>query len=226
MLFSSLVGGITGRVVWDRSKNRAPRRTLLVTVLPLIVLMVESQLPAPWETRTVRTQIEIQAPADVVWDNIKSVRPIEPGELHDAWVTRIGFPRPVAAILSREGTGGVRQASFTGGLVFTETVNQWEPGNVLRFSIRANMDTLPPATLDEHVTIGGPFFDVLEGEYTIEQAPRGVVLHLASRERLSTHFNLYAGFWTDAIMKSIQQQILEVIRNRCEYQGRLSAGSR
>ena len=57
LLFSAFVGGITGRVAWDRKKTRAPGRTLLVTALPLIVLIVESQLLAPWETRTVRTQI-------------------------------------------------------------------------------------------------------------------------------------------------------------------------
>jgi hypothetical protein len=124
----------------------------------------------------------------------------------------------VAATLSHEGIGGVRQASFTGGLVFTETVNRWEPEQDLRFSIHANTDSIPPATLDEHVTVGGAFFDVLDGEYRLEQRPDGVLLHLSSRERLSTHFNPYAGRWTDAVMKAIQEQILAVIRNRCELQ--------
>jgi len=217
MLFFALIGGITGRVAWARTRKRAGTN-LFVSALPIIVLIVESHLPAPWETRTVQTEIPIHAPVAVVWDNIKSVRAIGPGELGEAWVTRIGFPKPVAATLSHDGVGGVRQASFTGGLLFTETVDAWEPGKILRFSIRANTDSLPAATLDEHVKVGGAFFDVLEGEYTMEQTPGGVLLHLASRERLSTHFNLYAGLWSDAVMRSIQEQILEVIRNRSERQ--------
>ena len=44
------------------------------------------------------------------------------------------------------------------------------------------------------------------------------MLHLTSRERLSTHVNPYAGIWTDAVMRAIQKQILVVIRNRCEAQ--------
>ena len=34
--------------------------------------------------------------------------------------------------------------------------------------------------------------------------------------RVSTHFNLYAAPWADAIMQSIQNNILEVIRRRAE----------
>ena len=100
--------------------------------------------------------------------------------------------------------------------MFTETVNKWEPEDDLRFSIHANTDSIPRTTLDEHVTIGGAFFDVLDGEYQLEQRPDGVLLHLKSRERLSTHFNPYAGQWTDAVMRAIQEQILAVIRRRCE----------
>ena len=37
-----------------------------------------------------------------------------------------------------------------------------------------------------------------------------------SHERLSTHLNPYAALWTDAVMRAIQQQILEVVRHRCE----------
>jgi hypothetical protein len=158
----------------------------------------------------------IHAPASVVWENIRSVPAIAPAELPGSWVTRIGFPKPVAATLSHEGIGGVRAASFTGGVVFTETITRWQPDEDLQFSIRANTQSIPATTLDEHVSIGGAFFDVLDGEYRLEPRPGGVLLRLVSHERLSTHFNPYAGLWTDAVMRSIQSEILEVIRKRCE----------
>ncbi len=78
---------------------------------------------------------------------------------------------------------------------------------------------MPPTTLDEHVKPGGRYFDVVEGEYRLEQAPEGdTLLHLSSRERVSTHFNPYVGFWTDAVMRSLQDSILQVIRHRAEAQ--------
>lgn len=215
MVISATLGGLLARFTSRRLKYSTPGRVSAIAA-PLLIILIESHLPSPLTVRTVKTDILIHAPAAVVWNNIKSVRAINASELPDSWVTRIGFPKPVAATLSHEGVGGVRNASFTGGLVFTETVNQWIPQSDLRFSIRANTDSIPTTTLDEHVTIGGAFFDVLQGEYVLEQRPDGVLLHLTSQERLSTHLNAYVAIWTDAVMRSIQRQILEVIRKRCE----------
>ena len=67
------------------------------------------------------------------------------------------------------------------------------------------------------MTIGGPYFDVLSGRYDIRAGPDGeVILDLTSELRVSTRFNLYATPWADAIMRSIQENILGVIRARAE----------
>jgi hypothetical protein len=71
-------------------------------------------------------------------------------------------------------------------------------------------------TLDRHVTIGGPHFDVLSGHYDIHPGPDGVSLELTSELRVYTRFNVHATPWADAIMRSIQENILEVIRTRVE----------
>ena len=65
--------------------------------------------------------------------------------------------------------------------------------------------------------MGGPFFDVLDGEYRIENvAPGRLLLHLRSTHRLSTTFNAYSGLWTDFILRDVQTAILEVLKRRCE----------
>ncbi|HVZ84143.1 MAG TPA: hypothetical protein VG893_10760 [Terracidiphilus sp.] len=222
MFFGGILGGIAARIVWQRIQMRIGDR-LSALALPLLLLAVEGLIPVPQQIRTVQTEILIHAPMHVVWDNIKSVRLIKPDELPGSWIERAGFPKPLAATLSHEGVGGVREASFTGGLIFTETINQWQEGSVLRFSIHANTDSIPATTLDEHAKIGGQYFDVLEGEYQLEPRADGVLLHLESRERLSTHFNSYAGLWTDAVMRAIQEQILQVIKKRCEAKGQTEA---
>jgi len=129
----------------------------------------------------------------------------------------MGFPRPVSATLSRPGVGGVRLARFERGLVFTETVTEWEPNRRLSFTIDPNTESIPATTLDQHVTIGGEHFDVLDGTYRIEPVGANeVILHLSSTHRLSTRFNFYAQFWSDLVMRQIQDNILEVIRHRAE----------
>jgi hypothetical protein len=112
--------------------------------------------------------------------------------------------------------GGVRHASFEGGVVFVETIHAWGPERHLAFAIDADPDSIPARALDEHVTVGGPYFDVLEGDYRIAPLPGGRVrLHLESRHRLSTRFNAYAGLWTDFILEDTQRYILEALRRRC-----------
>lgn len=219
ILIASAFGGMLARITSRRWIHAAPG-AVGAFALPLLALFVEAQFASPLQIRTVETDMFIHAPTAIVWENVKSVRAIAPSELPDSWVNLIGFPRPVAATLSHEGKGGVRAATFTGGLVFAETITEWQQDSDLQFSIRANTQSIPPTTLDEHVTIGGAFFDVLQGEYQLENRPDGILLRLISRERVSTHFNPYAGAWSDAVMRSIQKQILQVIRRRCELDGR------
>jgi hypothetical protein len=215
MLFSSL-GGIA--VGYFQRHRQAPRGVMYsLATLPLLLAMVEAKLQQPLETRTVNTEILIHAPVSVIWQNIGRVRPIARSELRPSWANLIGFPRPVEATMSYDGVGAVRHGSFERGLSFDETVTAWEPNYRYAFTIRANTTAIPATTLDEHVTVGGRFFDLLDGEYILEPLSNGdVILHLDSRQRLSTDFNLYAAMWSDAVMHDVQNNILYVVRNRCE----------
>lgn len=217
-LVMSSLGGIAAGLVRKITPTGTHPLVLTFSVLiPFAVSPVEHRLPVPSERRVVRTEIAIQAPVATVWQNIERVRKIEPGEHRRSLFHVLGFPRPVAATLSREAVGGVRHATFEGGVLFVETITDWQPGKRLAFSIHADPAGIPQTTLDEHVTVGGPFFDVLEGVYEIEPvAPGKVVLHLASTHRLSTRFNAYSGFWTDLIMRDVQEYILEILKRRCE----------
>jgi hypothetical protein len=209
-----IIGGFSAR--WERA---TPARNVLigcVLILPLLVTPVEGRIFSRYEIRQVETSIDMQAPPDVVWRNIKSVRAIQPAELTPSWTRRIGFPPPEEATLSHEGVGGVRHATFAGGVLFIETVDVWQPDRRLAFSIHAETTQIPAATLDEHVRVGGEFFNVLRGEYVIEDLQYGDArLHLSSQQRVSTEFNWYARLWTDAIMRDTQRTILRVIKNRC-----------
>jgi uncharacterized protein YndB with AHSA1/START domain len=219
-LISASLGGLIIGLFQRYLYNKHTRTTVYcLAALPLLLAMVEAKLTQPLQTRTVDTSIVIQAPLSIVWQNIERVRAIDPSELRRSWSNTIGFPRPVEATLSHEGIGGVRNASFEHGLDFTETITEWVPNQRIVFTIKADTANIPRTTLDEHVTVGGRFFDVLTGEYDLHSLPNGdILLHLSSRERLSTDFNIYAAMWSDAVMRDMQSNILHVIRNRCESQ--------
>lgn len=210
-----LLGGATARFL--RSRRSRNLSVACIMFLPFFVAPWEQQAFHTWELRSVENVVDIQAPAAVVWRNIERVPRIRPEELPSSWSHGIGFPDPIEATLSHEGVGGVRDATFEGGVLFIETVDVWEPERRLEFSIQAQADRIPPTTFDEHVRVGGPYFDVLRGKYRLEPLADGKIrLHLSSRHRVSTDFNWYARLWTDAIMADLQTRILQVIKRRCE----------
>jgi hypothetical protein len=215
------LGGLLGWFIRRARAGRASRNAVMcfASVLPFLAAPFESRLPEATERRVVQNEIRIHAAPAAVWEQIRSVPLIDKRELPFSVAHLIGLPRPLEATLSHDGIGGVRNATFERGLAFKEVVTQWEPGRALAFSIHA--DTVPAGALDDHVAVGGPYFDVLDGAYRIEPLPGGdVLLHLESQQRLSMRFNGYAGMWTSFIMSDLQQAILVVIAHRSERSAR------
>ncbi|HEX5033850.1 MAG TPA: hypothetical protein VFW62_05165 [bacterium] len=217
-LIMASLGGVLYGLVRDMRGNRLGGFAFAALLaLPFLVAPLESRFSQETEYRKVHTAIDIAAPGAAVWPEIIEVRKFKPEEHRFSWVHAIGFPRPVEATLDRPGIGGIRQASFEGNVLFIETIDHWEEGRSLSFNIAADPDSIPQRTLDEHVTVGGPYFDVLQGRYEIEPLDSGRVrLHLTSFYRLTTPFNFYSSLWTDFVMRDIQKYILVVLKERSE----------
>jgi hypothetical protein len=216
--FMAVMGGLFAFIFHRLIEGRDRRLPLFVTsfvlIAPPATAYYEHGAPLPFEVRKVHTEIQIDAPKDKVWQKIIRVEPIV--EPITGFFYRMGFPRPIAASLSREGIGGVREARFEKDLVFIETVDEWTDEERLSFAIAVDPKQTPLTTLDPHVSVGGEYFDVMRGTYWIEARPAGVTLHLESEFRLSTNFNRYAGVWGEFLMRDIQMSILRVLKDRCE----------
>jgi hypothetical protein len=216
-LFMASMGGFFAwlfhQMVQDHNRVSALVSSF-VFIAPPATALYEHGRPAPVELHKVHTEIAIDASRDMVWSKIIRVEPIV--EPTTGVFYKMGFPRPIEASLSREGTGGVRHARFEKDLVFIETVDEWVDKERLSFAIDVDPSKTPLTTLDPHVTVGGEYFDVMRGTYWIEDRPGGVMLHLESEFRLSTDFNRYAGLWGDFLMRDIQTSILRVLKERCE----------
>jgi hypothetical protein len=212
------LGGIAAGVLLDRRRGRAaPPVVTGLAILPLAVFPLEQRLPPPDQERTVITSVVIDAGPEAVWRQIVRVPEIGARELPDSFYHRIGIPRPREATLDRDGVGGLREATFRGGLRFHETITEWEPERTLGFTIRVAPESVSAAILDPHVAVGSAHFDVLYGRFRIEPLSEGRVrLDLLSRHRISTLFNGYAGLWTDAVMRDVQAGISDVVKRRSE----------
>ncbi len=210
----SFVGGILMGVLFPDSTGKL--RISFVMLLPFLASPLEQLWKQPQEIVSIRDHVDIRADAAAIWREIASVPPIQPSELPGQWIYVLDFPRPISAEIDREGVGAKRWAVFERGVAFYETVTEWVPERRLAFSIQADPAFIPHTAFDQHIIVGGRFYDVLDGQYDIEATPEGCRLILTSTHRLSTPFNFYAGWWSEWVMNQIQGSILTVIKNRAE----------
>ncbi|MCF3109527.1 hypothetical protein LL912_12160 [Niabella sp. CC-SYL272] len=215
-LLAASVGGLIGG--YFKFKKRTNKMHLsALSLVPIPLAPAEKMINAVPRTYEAVTYIDIQAPAEKIWSNVTRVYPIKEAQ-DKGWLTKLlGLPRPVEAILNYEGIDASREARFTNGLVFHETVTEYTDKQKMVFSIKAYPHEIPSTTMDEHIVIGGKYFDVLKGTYELERLNNTTHrLHLCSRFQLTTTFNFYAGWWAKWIMKDIQNSILQIEKRRSE----------
>lgn len=217
-LVAATIGGFIGGYFKLKKKDNKVYISILA-LLPFFISPIENMIGAIPGTYEANTYIDINAPADKIWDNITRVREIKPEQDKGRLTNFLEMPRPVEAILNYEGVGASREAKFTKGLVFHETVLEYIDRKKMVFSIKANPYEIPSTTMDEHIIIGGKYFDVLNGTYELEQLnDKTYRLHLYSHFKLTTTFNFYASWWARWIMKDIQNNILQIEKKRAEGQ--------
>lgn len=215
-LIASSLGGIIGRYIRIKKRSGNIQISVLI-ILPFIIGPIEGYIDTIPATYRAYTYIDIDAPAHIIWDHVTQVAEIDKTEDTGYLNKLLGFPRPVKAELNYEGVGARREAIFTKGLVFHENVIEYVDNRKMVFTIKAYPYEIPSTTLDEHITIGGDYFDVLTGTYEIEGLPNGQNrLHLYSDFKMNTTFNFYSGWWAKWIMKDIQNNILRVEKKRAE----------
>ena len=217
LIFASLGGLTAGYFKLRKSRNANHVHISLAVLLPFLIAPVEhliGTIPGFYEAYT---YIDINSSKEKIWNNVTKVSEISLQEDHGRITKFLQIPRPIKAELDFEGVGAQRKAIFAGGLVFDEKVLKYEHQQFMNFSIKANTFEIPSTTFDEHILIGGEFFDVLQGTYRLEKIDDSKFrLHLVSEFKMNTTFNFYASIWGRWIMKDIQENILEVIKTRSE----------
>lgn len=215
-----LLLGTLGAFVFRLIKlKREGKQTPLYStlLLPFLFLVYESYFPATDQFHTVTTTMEVNADHSKVWDNLKNVKNIQPRELKTHFVHLIGVPKPLNGELDKEGIGGTRSITWEKGIKFQEIIKAWNSGKQFTYDIKVDPKSIPPTTLDEHVMIGGRYFDVVEGGYKIDSiAPEKSLVKLTCKYRVTTNLNFYSKLWADFILNDFNETILEVIKKRSE----------
>lgn len=219
-----LVLGTLGAFIYRliKLKNQGNGTKLYLSLAtPFLFLLIEKSIQPTDQIHTVKTSIHINADNSTIWDNVKNVKDINPDEIGTHFIHLIGIPKPLSGELDEEGIGGVRHITWDKGIKFEEKITSWDDEKGFRYEIHVDPNSIPPSTLDEHVMIGGKYFDVLEGSYTIEDlGQKEKTVTLSCTYRVTTNLNFYSKIWADFILNDFNEMILEVIKKRSEANGR------
>ncbi|HTU66273.1 MAG TPA: hypothetical protein VMF52_09995 [Steroidobacteraceae bacterium] len=225
----AIVGGLAGLVVGAicRATGR-PKRTLVscLAMLPLLGGSFEHLIPNAARERVQTREVFVAATPGAVWREIVDVPDIRPEEVGGAWMYRIGVPLPLAARGETRGDEHLRHIAMNRGVHFDQVASTWqEPGSgesgsresgVVVWRYRFAADSFPPGALDDHVLIGGEYFDIRTCTFTLTPTTGGTRVSLSTRYRVSTHFNWYAGWIGDAVVGDFVETSLGLYARRAE----------
>jgi len=214
LLTSSIAGIITQLVMryWRPSRNTL--RT--VVILPVFLGIAESSISLPQTHSQVVESIYIAAPADIVWQQIENVDMIQPKELQTGLVYKIGVPYPLAAHTTINKLERIRHVTWGKGVAFDEVLTNWDKNRYLRWTYRFNPESFPAGSMDEHVVIGGKYFDLIDTSYRLVPSGNGTRLETRITYRVSTNFNWYAKTVGQVLIKDTAQTLLRFYKYRSE----------
>jgi hypothetical protein len=217
-LFAALgvLGGIL-MLLGLRFTSWAKQMLGCIVLLPLVLGDVDSDLPLRDDMLSIERTVLVQAPSAAVWLQIMNARDIRSEEIGGAWLFRIGVPLPVDGVL--DAAQSTRRVRMGKNVYFDELIVESSPNERVRWTYRFYADSFPRYALDEHVLVGGRYFDVRDTSY--ELTPRGDATELRMRigVRVSTRFNWYASPAARFLLGNLMESNLGYYRRRSEADG-------
>lgn len=211
-------GGMIGYLVLGYAYRASARTIVLLLVLsPVFMGMEKATLPEP-ELRAITTAVDVDAPAQAVWDTVIAFPPIKQ---HRHPMFRTGIAAPLRATIEGEpGVGAVRYCTFTTG-PFVEPITEWNAPHRLAFDV-----THSPPTMEEWTPYNQLHTPHLHGTLVSERGCFELTALPAeegedARTRLSgtTWYRNHmwpAWYWdrqSDYIIHAIHREVLEHIRD-------------
>ena len=212
----AILGAIFGAILSSSSKNGPHVLYGFTLILPLALGSMETQVPASSMVQIIEQEILIKASPELVWQYINNPLDIKPKELESGFAYRIGVPFPVQARTLEEKVGGRRELIWQRGVHFEERITAWEANRHIAWTYQFAADSFPPGSLDEHIVIGGKYFNLEDTSYTLTPVATGTRLRIKVTTRVSTNFNWYANLWAKFLVEDTATSILNFYKNRAE----------
>jgi hypothetical protein len=216
-----LLGGIGGLIMGAICRWMIfPRTSVLSFVtLPVVLALVVPQTENIPYIGTIERSVVIQTTREKVWPHLMNADHIRSDEVGHGWLYRIGVPLPSAGLTARDAASNelVRAVTMGKNIHFEQRASQWRDNQFVRWTYRFTPDSFPPQALDDHVQIGGAYFDIIDTRYTLlPLAENTTRLDIQMHYRVSTDFNWYANGVAKLLIGNFAEVILDFYRVRAE----------
>ena len=199
-----------------RMTNWPKQAIYSLAVLPIALGLAGDYLPTPTTLSYVEDSIVINATPARVWDQLNNASNIRPEEFSASWAARIGVPMPQSGVTQMTESGRVRKSLWDKKVHFDEIITDWQPQQYLRWTYRFSPTSFPPHALDDHVMIGGHYFDLQDTRFTLTPVAGGTRLNVKAHYRVSTQFNFYADGVAQLLLGNMLSTGLDFYKNRSE----------
>lgn len=184
-------------------------------LVPILLGAIPIDESANNYTGTVERRIVIAATPEKIWQQLLVTRDIKADEISNAWVYRIGVPLPETGVTERNGPTLVRKITMGKSIHFDQVSTDWKENKHVRWNYVFAKDSFPPHALDDHVTIGGHYFDILETTYSlVPQDANTTELRVQMRYRVSTDFNWYSNWIAKLLIGNFEEVALKLYGQR------------
>ncbi|MEO6103991.1 MAG: SRPBCC family protein [Pseudoxanthomonas sp.] len=211
-------GSVGGLAMWGvlRFYRPSPSTMAMLLVLPLLGGAWERNQPLPQVLHTADASLQVAAAPEEIWQLINHAYSIQPAEMREGLAYRIGVPYPQSAQTVETAQGRVRKLRWDKGVRFDEPISDWEENRFVRWSYSFPPDAIPADALDEHVLIGGKYFDLVDTSYRLTPMGTGTRMDIHVTYRISTNFNWYANLWGRVLVDDAARTILRFYKRRAE----------
>lgn len=200
----ALMGAICRGTNW-------PKKSVVYSfsVMPLLLAALMPEHAAEPFLGAIERTVVVNADAPTIWRQLLDTRDISAAEVGQAWMYRIGVPVPVSGVASLTPDGLVRDVRMGKGIHFTQHSTQWQANRYVRWTYQFSDDSFPPGALDDHVKIGGQYFDVIDTEYVLKPiGSNSTALTARMHYRVSTQFNWYAKRLASGLIGNFEEAVL------------------
>jgi len=215
-VYGAVGGALMGAICRFTHWPKKPAVYSFAAMPLLLALMIADDTVAPY-LGTIERAVVVNADPAALWRQLHDTRHIEPAEVGQGWMYRIGVPTPTSGVTHLTPEGLVREVRMGKGIHFTQHASEWPPNRYVRWTYRFDDDSFPPGALDEHVKIGGRYFDIIDTEYVLTPIDaRTTALTVRMHYRVSTQFNWYAKYLANGLIGNFEETVLGLYARRAE----------